>query len=138
MADAVGLVLADNPADEEVLQLVAEADGDVLPDEFTDGLLEKGEGTVWISVRSEYQVHREEEELISYQKKLGAPVMRQLLLNISRGRGSEELAFDFILRAASRWRLLVDNGWGDVYTPDELVGQARRSRREGISIFFPT
>ncbi|MFI6519721.1 hypothetical protein ACIBF1_29465 [Spirillospora sp. NPDC050679] len=138
MADAVGLILAADPTDEEVLGLVAEAGGEVLPDEMIDGLIEKGTGVVWVAVRPEYQIPLNDEELASYLEKLGAPVAKQILLNISRAAGSEELAFDFVQRAAARWRLLVDNGWGTVCTPEELSEQARRSRRQDVSIFFPT
>ncbi|MGI5171734.1 hypothetical protein ACQEU3_46055 [Spirillospora sp. CA-253888] len=138
MADAVGLVLADDPSDEEVLSLVAEAGGKVLPAETIDGLIEEGTGTVWVAVRPEYQIPLDDEDFILYHQKLGAPAAKQVLLTISRGTGSEELAFDFIQRAASRWCLLVDNGWGTVYTPEELTEKARRSRQQGVSIFFPT
>jgi hypothetical protein len=120
MADAITLIFADDPSDEEFLEVVERLGGERHVSETIDGLLRRDPATVWVSLKEKYLPVLDDEEIARYEAKLGAPVARQVMLEMLRAEGSDRVALDIVEEAAKRWRFVIDNGWGEVFTLDEL------------------
>jgi hypothetical protein len=120
MADAITLIFADNPSDEEFLELVERLGGERHVSETIDGLLQRDQAAVWVALKETYLPVLEDEEITRYEARLGAPVGRQVMLEMLRAEGSDRIALELIEEAARRWHFVIDNGWGEVFTPAEL------------------
>ncbi|MEU6038229.1 hypothetical protein ABZ801_22740 [Actinomadura sp. NPDC047616] len=122
MGHEVLLIFADPVHPEEFLDLVEELGGVRRPDRWTNGRLSRGDRHVWVTVAPDSAPEFEPEDLVEYEKKLGAPMLALVELSISSTEGSDAVAMELIEAAARRWRTVVDNDHGEVFSVDELRG----------------
>lgn len=113
------LVLADRVDPEEFLDLIVGLGG-VRQDEYEEGRLSRGNKHVWVTTDERKIPPIEPAEHAAYEAKLGAPARQQVILAISSTAGSDQVALEIIEAAARRWRLIVDNNLGGLYTVAEL------------------
>ncbi|WP_030177445.1 hypothetical protein [Spirillospora albida] len=120
MASDVLLVFADPVHPDEFVDLIEELGGVRRPDRSTGARLSREDRHVWVYVAPGTVVEPEPEDLAEYEKRLGGPMLTSVVLSISRTEGSDAVAMEIIEAAAARWRMLIDNDHGDVFTVEEL------------------
>jgi hypothetical protein len=118
--DGVLVIFADPVQPDEFLDLVEEVGGERTPDHWANGRLSRGWQHVWVTVPPDCNPYFEPEDLEQYEKKMGAPMLTWAQLAISSAKGSNALAMELIDAAARRWRLIVDNDHGGVFSVEEL------------------
>ncbi|MQY03900.1 hypothetical protein [Actinomadura macrotermitis] len=113
------LLFADPVEPDEFLDLVEELGGVRRPDEWTGGRLSRGDDHVQVSVAPDGGFAPDDEYYALYELWLGAPMQAWALLALSTSAGSQALGLELIEAAARRWRTVVDDNHGELYTVDE-------------------
>jgi hypothetical protein len=122
MGHEVLLIFADPVHPDEFLDLVEELGGVRRPDPWTNARLSREDRHVWVTVAPDGVPEFEPEDLVEYERKLGGPMLASVELSISGTEGGDAVAMEIIEAAAGRWRTVIDNDHGAVYTIEELRG----------------
>lgn len=93
--------------------------------------LSRARDHVWIYGPEGEAIETDPEDDAAYERKLGAPPVTEVTLELSRSPGSPALARDIFEAAATRWNVIADNDQGGLFTPTEL-----RTHPPGPSIFW--
>ncbi|WP_067803368.1 hypothetical protein [Actinomadura formosensis] len=137
MAESVFLVFGEEIDRERFVDLVVSLGGVTGPGERGEARLSDGYAHVWVHLTG--LAENEPDELAVYQARLGGPVMTEIELEISRTKGSEQLAFRIIEAVARHWWFVVFNGRDEpevgVRTVDELRARAGAGAH---GIFWPS
>jgi hypothetical protein len=129
MPEQVILLFAEK-VDQEGFREVAESLGGVRdPDPNTGARLSRGECHVWAFTREDLQNTIEPDEVEVYKTRLGGPVGGQVVLEMSDAPGSERLALELIEALERRWKLVVDNNVGVLFTVEQLRQRVAAGRR---------
>lgn len=119
MGSLVLLVFADPVDPEGFIDVVENLGGDRRPAEFTDAHLGRDGAHIWVEADADKQPEIAIDDWFAHEEKLGAPPRGSVVLNLSGGP-SDALAMEIIESAARRWRFIVDNADGGLFTVDEL------------------
>lgn len=119
MAEEIFLIFGDSVDEDEFLDLLVELGG-VRLDEDEDARLSRDKKHVWVTTDEQKILDIEPEDVEAYETKLGARARREVILSISSTKGSDRVAMEIIEAAARRWRLIVDNNLGGLFTVEEL------------------
>ncbi|MEU4827526.1 hypothetical protein AB0H37_37170 [Actinomadura sp. NPDC023710] len=136
MAESVFLAFGEEVDRDRFIGLVATLGGVTGPGERGDARLSDGYAHVWVHLTDIPE--DDPDELAVYEARLGGRVAAEIELEISRTKGSEQLAWRIIDAASRHWRFVVFNGHDEpevgVCTVDTLRSRAERGAG---SIFWP-
>ena len=133
MSEPVALITNEVIEPGEFRAFLQQEGATLAPDNSFDGRISAGDKHVWIALdNSSLRYYDEDEELAdelrTLTELLGDKPRTNIVLEISRTEGSEQLAINFACEFAKRWKCVVDDLRGKIYSSKELLSMQRAGR----------
>ena len=140
MSDPIALISSAVITEPDLSAFIVRAQGHVTPGAPLFGRLSHGESHIWIGLSTDELGAVIEDNGGEYAadlaRLLGGPPRTDVIVEISRTRGSETLALEFAILFSACWPAVVDDLAGHLLTRSDLLH--RRAAGQGIRALAAT